>query len=236
MRGVSVPFNVNDIARQQQILLEDPFLNRLNLNIVPGLAPGDARLTGEVTEALPYSLIAQIANDQSPTVGEVRGQLQGVIGNLLGVGDVLAIEYGRSLALNDGAISYSVPISSDDTRFSIRYDINSNQVVAENLSPLNITSRYQSIGVGLSRPFFRTPEQNLTLGLSLEWRQSQRGAWIRRWRSERVWRRRASSLLTSGSPPCRSSSTRIAATTVRASSTRLPIGRPMKLACVSAAA
>lgn len=172
-RGVSVPFNVNDLAREQQILLQDPFLSHINLNIVPGLSPGEARVTGEVTEKSPYSLTAQIANDQSPTVGEVRGQLQGVIGNLLGVGDQLGMEYGRSQALNDGAVSYSVPISSDDTRLSFRYDINSNQVVTANLSALDITSRYQSIGIGLSRPFYRTPEQNLSLGLSAEWRQSQ---------------------------------------------------------------
>jgi hemolysin activation/secretion protein len=172
-RGVSVPLNVNDLAREQQILLRDPFLSRLNLNIAPGLSPGEARLTGEVTENPPYALTAQIANDQSPTVGEVRGQLQGVIGNLLGVGDVLAVEYGRSQALNDGAVSYSVPVSSDDTRVSIRYDINSNQVETESLSALNITSQYQSVGVGISRPFYRTPEQDLTLGLSLEWRESQ---------------------------------------------------------------
>lgn len=172
-RGVSTPFNVNDLARQQQILLQDPFLRRLNLNIQPGLLPGEATLVGEVSDAWPFSLTAQIANSQSPTVGEVRGQLQGVIANVLGVGDVLALQYGRSEGLNDGAISYTVPIASDDTRLSLRYDVNSTLVVASDLRPLNITSRYHSIGVGLSRPFYRTPEQSFTLGLSLEWRQSR---------------------------------------------------------------
>jgi len=172
-RGVTTPFNVNDLGRQQQILLQNPFLRRLNLSIQPGLVPGEARLTGEVTEAPPYSLTAQIANNQSPTVGGVRGQLQGVVGNLLGVGDVLALQYGRSQGLDDGFVSYSLPISSDDTRLSLRYDVNSTLVVDQRLRDLDITSRYESIGLGLSRPFYRTPEQALTLGLSLEWRQSR---------------------------------------------------------------
>ena len=172
-QGIAVPFNVNDLALQQQILLQDPYLRRLNLNIEPGLAPGEARLTGEVTEVSPYSLTAQVANNQSPTVGGVRGQLQGAIGNLLGIGDVLALQYGRGQGLNDGAVSYSLPVSSDDTRVSLRYDANSTLAVAQNLSPLNITSKYQSIGFGLSRPFYRTAEQALTLGLSLEWRQDR---------------------------------------------------------------
>jgi hemolysin activation/secretion protein len=172
-RGVSVPFNVNDLGRQQQILLQDPFLRRLNLSIQPGLVPGEARLVGEVEEVSPYSLTALVGNTQSPTVGEVRGQLRGVAGNILGVGDILALQYGRSEGVNDGAISYSVPIASDDTRLSFRYDVNSTLVVAQNLGPLDITSRYHSIGLGLSRPFYRTAEEALTLGLSLEWRRSR---------------------------------------------------------------
>ncbi len=172
-RGVSVPFNVNDLGRQQQILLQDPALSRLNLSIQPGLAPGEARLIGDVAEASRISLSAQVANSQSPTVGEVRGQLQGAITNLLGVGDVLAAQYGRSQGINDGAVSYSLPIASDDTRLSLRYDVNDTLVITRSLSALDITSRYDSIGLGLSRPFYRTPEQALTLGLSLEWRRSR---------------------------------------------------------------
>ena len=172
-RGVSVPFNVNDLARQQQILLQDPALSRINLSIQPGLAPGEARVVGDVTEARRYTLTVQVANNQSPTVGEVRGQLAGTVANILGVGDLLAAQYGRSAGLNDGAIAYSVPVASDDTRVSVRYDINNTLVTNQSLEQLNITSNYQSVSLGLSRPFYRTPEQALTLGLSAEYRRSQ---------------------------------------------------------------
>jgi hemolysin activation/secretion protein len=172
-RGLSVPFNVNDLGRQQQILLQDSSLTRLNLSIQPGLAPGEARLVGDVTEASRYTLTTQVANNQSPTVGEIRGQLGGAIVNLIGVGDLLALQYGRSDGINDGTASYSLPIASDDTRISLRYDANSTLVTSQSLTPLNITSRYDSIGLGLSRPFYRTPEQALVLGLSAEWRRSQ---------------------------------------------------------------
>ncbi len=116
---------------------------------------------------------AEVADDQSPTVGATRGQLQGTFANILGVGDLLSAQYGRSQALNDGFVGYSVPIASDDTRLSLRYDKNGTVVVTPALVPLNITSSYSSVGVGLSRPFYRTAEQNLTLGISLERRQEQ---------------------------------------------------------------
>jgi hemolysin activation/secretion protein len=134
---------------------------------VPGLAPGEAKLDADVTEASRYSLFAEVADDQSPTVGEIRGQLQGTMANLLGFADLLTANYGRSDALNDGFIDYSLPIASDDTRLSLRYDRNGTVVITPPLVPLNITSSYSSVGIGLSRPFYRTAEQNLTLGLSV---------------------------------------------------------------------
>ena len=66
-----------------------------------------------------------------------------------------------------------MPIASDDTRLSLRYDKNGTVVVTPALVPLNITSDYSSIGVGLSRPFYRSAQRNLTLGISLERRQEQ---------------------------------------------------------------
>lgn len=171
--AAAAPLNIGNLEEEQQILLQDPLIRRLNIELVPGLVPGEARLNADVLEGSRYSLSAQVADDQSPTVGETRGQLQGSFANILGVGDLLSAEYGRSGALNDGYVGYSVPLASDDTRLSLRYDKNGTVVVTPALVPLNITSSYSSVGVGLSRPFYRTAEQNLTLGVSLERRREQ---------------------------------------------------------------
>jgi hemolysin activation/secretion protein len=172
-RGLTTPFNIAELESEQQILLQDSLVRRLNIELLPGLVPGEATVHADLLEAHPYFLTAQIANDQSPTVGEVRGQLQGGVANILGVGDILAAEYGRSYGVNDGAIGYSVPLAPDDTRLSFRYDINGTVVVSPALSPLNITSNYDSFALGLSRPFYRTPEATLTLGTSFEVRRAQ---------------------------------------------------------------
>lgn len=171
--GSQVPFNVADMEREQQILLENPLIRRLNLELLPGLEPGEAHLNAKVLEGSPYSLGLSIADDQSPTVGEVRGELHGAAANLLGYGDILAAEYGRSQGIDDGYVAYSLPILPDDTRVSLRYDRNGTLVIAPVLSPLNITSEYSSIAAGISRPFYRTETQDLTLGLDLERRRAQ---------------------------------------------------------------
>jgi hemolysin activation/secretion protein len=171
--GTEAPFNVENLSREQQILLQDPLIRRLNLELLPGLEPGEARLHADVLEASRYSLGTQVADDQVPTVGAVRGQLQGSMANILGFGDILAAEYGRSGGLNDGYVTYSLPIARDDTRLNVRYDRNGVVVVTPELIPLNVTSSYSSAAVGLSRPMYRTPEQTFALGASLERRQQQ---------------------------------------------------------------
>jgi hemolysin activation/secretion protein len=172
-RGLSMPFNINDLQAEQQILLQDPLVRRLNLDVAPGLPPGEAKVQADVTEASRYSLNFQVANNQSPTVGETRGQVQGSVSNILGRGDTLAVQYGRSQGLNDGEITYSVPLATDDTRLNLRYDINGTLIVSQALTPLNITSRYNSYVIGLSRPFYRTPDAALNLGINLEKRDAQ---------------------------------------------------------------
>ena len=171
--AAEAPFNLGNLQTEQQILLQDPLIRRLNLELVPGLVPGEAQLNANVLEGSRYSFFTQIADDQSPTVGETRGQGQATFANILGVDDVLTANYGRSGSLNDGFVGYSVPIDSDDTRLSLRYDKNGTVVVTPVLAPLNISSAYSSVGLGLSRPLYRTAEQNLTFGISIERRHEQ---------------------------------------------------------------
>ena len=171
--ALRVPFNVKDAETEQQILLQNPLVQRLNIELSPGVAPGEAHMLADVTEGPQYSVGLQVADDQSPTVGEVRGQVQGSIANLYGYGDVLSASYGRSQGLNDGSLQYSIPILSDDTRVTVRYDRNGTLVVDPSLAPLNVTSDYTNVSLSVSRPFYRTPEQELNLALDLDWRRAQ---------------------------------------------------------------
>jgi hemolysin activation/secretion protein len=125
-----------------------------------------------VSEANRYRLSAQIADDQSPTVGAVRSTA-GFGRKHLGFQRCFESEYGRSQGRNDGYVAYSVPIASDDTTVSLRYDRKGTIVVTPALTPLNITSSFTDVGVGLSRPMYRTSEAVFVLGASLERRESQ---------------------------------------------------------------
>ena len=44
------------MQQEQQILLQDSLVKRLNIELLPGLVPGEARLHADVLETNPYSL------------------------------------------------------------------------------------------------------------------------------------------------------------------------------------
>jgi hypothetical protein len=43
------------LGREQQILLQNPLVKRLKLELLPGLEPGEARLHADVLEGSRYS-------------------------------------------------------------------------------------------------------------------------------------------------------------------------------------
>lgn len=169
--GAGSPLNINDVERQVQLLLQDPAIDRLNVNLRPGIAPGDAVLDARVSEARPVSLTGSIANDEPPEVGSIHGELAGTIRSLTGWGDVLALRYGRTESINTAGVSWGVPVTPYDTLFSLKWDYDNSRIVTPPFSTLNITSETQTYEIGLSQPIYRTPTQRLTLGTLLDWRR-----------------------------------------------------------------
>jgi hemolysin activation/secretion protein len=171
-RAAGPPVNVEAVERRVELLLQDPAIARMNVELVPGAAPGEARLLARVTEKKPYSLVATIANDEPPTVGSVRGELAGVLRSLTGWGDTLALRYGRTAGVNQGGVAWAVPVTAADTTVAVRWDYDGAAVVSETFSGLDIRSTTTTYGVAVSQPVYRTPRQALTLSLGFDSRSN----------------------------------------------------------------
>ena len=130
-------------------------------------------MKAHVDEAKPYSLYASIANDEPPDVGSIHGELNGVIRDLTGWGDALALRYGRTEGVNEGGFAWGIPVTYHDTLVSIKYDYNGAGVVSQAFQGLNISSTTQTVGIAVSQPFFRTAQHAFTLTLGVDWRTSQ---------------------------------------------------------------
>ncbi|MBI1778226.1 MAG: ShlB/FhaC/HecB family hemolysin secretion/activation protein [Proteobacteria bacterium] len=171
--GAGPPLNVANLEARLQLLLQDPLIERMNVELMPGVGPGEAQLRTRVKETDPYSLRAAFGNDQAPSVGEYRGELRGELRGLTGWGDTLSLRYGQSAGLKDGAAAWSVPVTPEDTTVQLRYDANGSTVIEQRFRSLDITSQSRTYEASIRHPIYRTANDTVTLGGALAKRENQ---------------------------------------------------------------
>jgi hemolysin activation/secretion protein len=110
----------------------------------------------------------RLANDRSPSVGSLRGEIAVTFGNILGYSDPLRVALGVTEGLRDIEAGYSVPVTADDLRLFGRVEHTRSNVVEEPFSVIDVESRSRAFEVGLSWPWIRTLDTELRLDLSLQ--------------------------------------------------------------------
>jgi hemolysin activation/secretion protein len=167
------PLNIRNLEQELQILLRDPMVKSMNAQLVPGAQPGEAVLKAKVEEAPRYDIGLVIDNKLSPSLGEVKGTLQGSVNNLIGRGDQLGGEFGYADGIPyDYKLNYRTPINAHDTAVGVHYEKTKAQVVESPFDALDIKSKLESYGGEVSQPVYRTPDQQLTLAGVLERRHT----------------------------------------------------------------
>jgi hemolysin activation/secretion protein len=155
----AAPLNVNELQRDIQLLLDDPRIQRLRVDLKPGLRPGESVLDVLVEDRQPFRLYLDVDNYQSPSVGAERGIVTLENVNLLGWGDVLTLRYGRSDGLNPLLdFRYAVPVTPWDTTVSFQYRKNAFSVVEEPFEELNIETDSKIFTAAIRQPLYRTPQ------------------------------------------------------------------------------
>ena len=162
----SEPLNVNELQRQIQLLLDDPRIQRLRVDLKPGLRPGESVLDVLVEDRQPFRLYLDFNNYQAPSVGAERGIVTLENVNLLGWGDVLTLRYGRSEGLDPLLdFRYAVPVTPWDTTVSFQYRRNAFSVVEEQFRELDIKSESEIFTAGIRQPLYRTPQTTVAVEL-----------------------------------------------------------------------
>ena len=171
--SAGTPLNVRNLEQTLQIMLQDPLIARINAQLAPGERPGEAVLKVQVTESSAYDFGVLVDNKLSPSLGEVRVVLQGEYRNIAGRGDVLSAELEGSEGIDsDLKLNYVVPVTVRDTAVNFFYEKAKSQVVQEPFNVLDIRGDLETYGMGVSKPFYRTPTRQVLLSASLERRKS----------------------------------------------------------------
>ena len=170
--GAGPPLNVKQLGERLQILVQEPQVARINADLQPGDRPGEANLLAKVEESEPYALNLVFDNHIVPSLGDVRGVMQGRIYNMSGWGDILNVELEFAEGLQDFFGIYSRPFTPQGTRFYVSGEVERTKVVND-FEFLNIKSEFWTAGFGFSHPVYQTARDRLVLSAGLDRRHSQ---------------------------------------------------------------
>ncbi len=173
LRSVDSPLNLNDLQESLRQLELNPLIRRVNGQLLPGLAPGEARLKLDVLEDLPYNVALSFDNYRSPSVGAERAVLSLQHRNITGHADSLQLSGSISEGLEDSYIGYELPVSSADTLLALEYRRGGSEVIEAPFDDLDIESDTESWGVSLTHPFINRLNRKFSLSLSFSHSSSE---------------------------------------------------------------
>lgn len=167
------PLNVNRLQERLQLLQQDSRIKRINAELKPGEKPGEATLGVKIEEESPYKMTLRFHNDAAPSTGPYKGEVSLAHRNLLGFGDTLHADFGITEGAQDYAGSYTLPLASTDTAFSLYYRRSGSNVIEEQFEGLNIESISETFGLKIRQPLYRAMSGEFALSLTGELRRSQ---------------------------------------------------------------
>lgn len=171
--GGAAPLNVNALQDRLQVLLQGPFIERINGELSPGDRLGEARLQATVKEGPRSVVSATLDNDISPSLGEARAGLRGQYFNPTGRGDILGWDLGYARGYAKLAVNYGVPINAKDTTLDLFADLSRADVVETPLNALDIQSKSRTVGFRINHPVLRTAREQFNLIAGFDLRQSE---------------------------------------------------------------
>jgi len=171
-RGLEGPLHAPSLERRIRRLQRDPHLSGIHATIRPGDRRGEAILEVDIEERTPISAIAEMHNQLSPSLGEVRGGFGLAHRSLSGFGDLLSVSGDVSEAGGGLEVTYELPLTAWDTRLRAqgryrRFDLSSG--IGEEL---DLESDYWSAELGIHQPLFPPGSWEGGIGLVGDLRES----------------------------------------------------------------
>ncbi|MEM8673262.1 MAG: ShlB/FhaC/HecB family hemolysin secretion/activation protein [Cyanobacteria bacterium P01_G01_bin.67] len=167
------PINVDNLLGALQLLRLDPLIDNVSAELSAGIRPGTSLLDIEIQEADVFNLTSSFNNNRSPSVGSGQRTVGLNHGNLFGFGDQFNFEYANTDGSNAFDFSYGLPINSKNGTIKVAYGLNSNDVIEEPFSPIDIESRSRYYDLTLRQPLILKPTQEFALGMSLTRTESE---------------------------------------------------------------
>ncbi len=167
------PLNSQSLESGLQLLQLDPLIKQVTAELTAGSTTGRNILRLDLQEAPAFHAGMIVDNYQSPSIGSIQGRVFANHDNLLGFGDRLTAEYGRTDGLNLYDLGYTLPLLGRNGTFNLRYSNNDSNIVEAAFQDLGIRSEAETFSVGLRQPLVLSPQTEFAVGVALDLRRSQ---------------------------------------------------------------
>ncbi|MEA5468067.1 ShlB/FhaC/HecB family hemolysin secretion/activation protein [Spirulina sp. 06S082] len=164
--AVQPPLNVKRLQEALQLLQLDPLIENLSSELSTGTKIGSNILEVEVREADSFSVQLPFSNSRSPSVGSDRRGINIIEGNVLGLGDSLALGYSNTTGSNGFDFSYTLPLNPYNGTVRLALGNTSSTVIEEPFDILDIRSKSSYYEVTLRQPIRQTPSEEFVMGLT----------------------------------------------------------------------
>ncbi|MGF1588564.1 MAG: ShlB/FhaC/HecB family hemolysin secretion/activation protein [Pleurocapsa sp.] len=167
------PINIDTLLSALQLLRLNPLIENVSAELSAGIRPGTSLLDIKIQEADVFNVATSLNNHRSPSVGTNERSIGINHGNLLGFGDQFNFEYANTNGSNALNFAYSLPINSRNGTLKAAYGSNSNNVIEQPFTALDIESKSRYYELSLRQPIVQQPTQEFALGMSLTRTESE---------------------------------------------------------------
>ena len=167
------PVNIDSLLSALQLLRLDPLIDNISAELSAGIHPGTSLLDIQIQEADVFNIATSLNNHRSPSVGTNQRSVGLNHGNLLGFGDQFNFNYTNTNGSNSFDFAYSLPLNSKNGRIKAAYGSNSNNVIEDPFTPLDIESKSRYYDLTLRQPLILKPNQEFAIGMSFSRTESE---------------------------------------------------------------
>jgi hemolysin activation/secretion protein len=173
--GAGTVLKIDRLIDSLRLLQLDPLIQTISTELVSGQQPGTSIVQLNISESPNWQTGIAIANNRTPSVGEIQAQIFASQNNLFGIGDGIGVAYGKSEGSNVFDVNYTLPLNPRNGTLRFQYSNSNSKVIEAPFDRLDINSAGQDFGLTYRQPIVQTPSQEFALGATLARRETNTG-------------------------------------------------------------
>jgi hemolysin activation/secretion protein len=171
--AIHPPLNIPRLTAALQLLKQNPLIERISAELLPGTQPGTNLLAVSIIPAPSRTAHITLNNHRSATSGEFGRQIRFSQTNLTGYGDRFSANYTNAAGSYDFNLNYALPVNAKDGTFSVSYGQSDSNVIQRPFSALDINSSSRNLTVAFRQPIIDTSSHQIVLGAALSRQESE---------------------------------------------------------------